>query len=59
MLTNGCREGEELFIEVICDGHSIRPPESIYELLGFQNATINHFLQYFLRNSNKNLGGIL
>lgn len=49
MVTNGCREGEALFIEAICDGHSSRPLESICELLGPQHKTINHLLQCFFK----------
>lgn len=50
MVTHGCGEGEDLFIEAICDGHSSRPLESICELLlGLQDKTINHLLQYFFK----------
>lgn len=40
MPTNGCGEEENLYIEAICDEHSIISPESIYELLEL------HYLNY-------------
>lgn len=60
MVTNGCGEEGDLFIDVICDGHSIRPPERIYELLGLQDKTYKPFtIIFFQEKRNKNLGCIL
>ena len=40
-------EKGEIIYWSICDGHSIRPPESIYELLGFQNTNYKLFPAIF------------
>lgn len=59
-MANGCGEGEDLFIDVICDGLSIRPPERIYELLGLQDKTYKPFTTIFFQEKrNKTLGCIL
>lgn len=47
MVTNGCGEGDDLFTEAVCDGHSIIPPESIYELLGLQYTNYKLFTTIF------------